>query len=383
MTHLILPGLIDCHVHCREPGLTHKGDFQSETRAALAGGVTMICDMPNTVPPTVTVAALKDKIVRTSEIKDCAVRFFFGVAKMSHVEELKKAWNDPTLRPFLCGVKVYLDHSTGDQKASFDVVEAAFKICGELHIPVSCHCEDPGINAAATMENKRKDIAAHSIVRPPESEQVAVGTAIELVRKYGTQLHIAHLSTEGGAGCVRRAKKEGLPVTCEVAPHHLFLTTDDYETLGTLGKMNPPLRSMEHRDALWEAIADRTIDCIATDHAPHLLEEKTRNVEPLQAPSGVPGVETMLPLLLTVAAGKWPHPTSKAPDTALDMGDIRRLCYENPNRIFSLGREDGDAEIEIDPAQDWVICGKDLHSKCGWTPYEGWNVRGKAVNVVR
>jgi len=391
MKNILLPGLIDCHVHCREPGLTHKGDFQSETRAALAGGVTTICDMPNTVPPTVTVEALKDKIARAARITDCDIRFFFGVAQPEHVEELEKAWSDPDLRKFLCGAKVYLDHSTGDQKASYEAVEAAFELCGRLGIPVSCHCEDPGINAEATRRNTRKDIAAHSIVRPPESENVAVSTAIELAKKFGTRLHVAHLSTAAAAECVRRAKREGLPVTCEAAPHHLFLTTDDYAELGTLGKMNPPLRSKEDQAALWAAVADGTIDCIATDHAPHLREEKERSAEPLNAPSGVPGAETMLPLLLTVVAGGWPNPKPvlsgaeghQIPNPKLTLDDIVRLCFENPNKIFSLGKKAEDVQIEIDPAAEWTIRGKELHSKCGWTPFEGWRVMGKVVRIIR
>ncbi|MFA6523753.1 MAG: dihydroorotase family protein [Candidatus Peribacteraceae bacterium] len=384
---LLLPGLIDCHVHLREPGLTHKGDMETETRAALHGGVTTVCDMPNAVPPTVTIGALKEKIKLAKRIKDCDIRFFFGVAEMAHIEDLGKVWEDEDLRKHLVGAKLFLDHSTGDLKASPETVAEAFRVCGDLGIPLTAHCENPGLNAAADKANKRTDIAAHSIVRPPESEEVAVRGAIELAKKYGTKLHIAHISTVQGVECVREAKAAGLPVTCEVAPHHLFLTTDDYATLGTLAKMNPPLRTAEHRDALWAGIEDGTIDCIATDHAPHTLEEKETS-EALKAPSGVPGVEVMLPLLLTVAARGWPHPATKRPPIHLDKEDIVRLCFENPNQIFGLKKhpvsEGRKADcILVDSDEEWTIRGKELHSKCKWTPYEGWLVRGKVVRVIR
>ena len=159
----------------------------------------------------------------------------------------------------------------------------------------------------------------------------------------------------------------------------MFLTVEDYETLGTLGKMNPPLRSKEDQAALWGGIADGTVDCVSTDHAPHTLDEK-KSGDPLKAPSGVPGVETMVPLLLTVAAGKWPHPNPNAKSikekAKIQISDIVRLCFENPNRIFQLGRTKTDRTITVDLDQEWVIHGKELHSKCGWTPFEGWKVCG-------
>lgn len=383
---LLFPGLIDCHVHLREPGLTQKGDMETETRAARAGGVTTVCDMPNTVPPTVTAATLREKISLAKRIKDCDIRFFFGIVEPSHVEELREVCKDAKLRSRLCGAKVFLDHSTGDQKASYEAAGAAFAACAELGLTLTAHCEDPGVNAAAKASVSRTDIAAHSLLRPPEAEEASVRAAIDLARRHGTHLHIAHLSTREGVDLVRNAKRDRLPITCEVAPHHLFLTVDDYETLGTLAKMNPPVRTVEHRDALWAAIEDGTVDCIATDHAPHTLSEK-KNHDSLKAPSGVPGVETMLPLLLTVASGGWPHPSSKRPHIAFSSQDIVRLCFENPNRIFGLRKknvsEGAPADlILVDPDETWTIRGKDLRSKCGWTPYEGWQVRGKVRRVI-
>ncbi len=350
--------------------------------------------MPNTNPPTVTVAALEDKVLRAGSVTDCAIRFFFGATETYHLREFKAAWTSPELRPHLAGLKLYFDHSTGDQKADSDVIEQAFQLCSKLNAPIVAHCEDPGVNAIARQKRAAGvliyryigtggeiDVSQHSMLRPPESEEKAVRDAIELARRHGTQFHIAHLSTKGALELARGAKQEGLPVTCEVAPHHLFLTVDDYSTLGTLGKMNPPLREASDRDALWEGLADGTVDCIATDHAPHTLEEK-RTKDPSDAPSGVPGVETMLPLLLSVASGHWPHPSSRRPNIPIfPYSNILSLCFTNPNRIFSLGALEA-PRIHVDPDAEWTIHGKDLHAKCGWTPYEGWKVRGRVVRCL-
>lgn len=393
---LIFPLLIDCHVHFREPGLEHKATMETEARAALAGGVGTVCDMPNTMPPTVTIDALGDKVDRAETVDGCTIRFFFGVTEASHLIELRKLWTGTSievrrLKHHCAGVKLYLDHSTGDQKIAADLAEEVFRACGELRIPLVAHCEDPEINRESGIRVGvgNKDVSAHSLMRPPESEVVAIEHAIDLAMKYKAPLHIAHLSTRQGVGMVRAAKKLGIGVTCEVAPHHLFLTTDDYAKLGTLGKMNPPLRSSEHRDALWAGIADGTVDCIATDHAPHLLSEKKAG-NPLDAPSGVPGVETMLPLLLTVAAGRSPHPSYKLQATSymLSYPDILRLCFTNPNRIFSLG-QDGIKKgaharlLIVHPNITSVITPIALHSKCGWTPYEGWETTGRIERVIQ
>ncbi len=383
--NLIFPLLIDCHVHFREPGLTHKGTMASESAAALAGGVGTVCDMPNTVPPTVTLEALSEKI-RLARKMPIDIRFFFGITEHRHLIALRNLWvrKDAAiamLREKCVGAKLYLDHSTGNQKAEGSTAEETFALCGELGIPLVAHCEDAEMNEALRLKaSKAKDVAQHSKIRPAESEVRAVEHAIILARRYGTPFHVAHLSTAGALALVRDAKKEGLTVTCEVAPHHLFLTEDDYETLGTLGKMNPPLRSQKDRDALWTGIADGTVDCVATDHAPHTLEEK-RSGDPLAAPSGVPGVATMLPLLLSVAVGQWPHPTSAPPKKIqFSYEDILRLCFTNPNKIFSLGKSD-EAVTTIDPKKEWTIRASEIPSTCGWTPYEGWKTKGKVMEV--
>lgn len=383
---ITFPGLIDCHVHFREPGFEHKATMASEAAAARAGGVTTVCEMPNTVPSTVSIAALEDKVRRAMRVKDCDIRFFMGATEERHLLAMRDLWrlSSPHIRELkarCCGLKLYFDHSTGNQGADAKTLELAFKLCAELSIPIIAHCEDPEVNAQAKTACSGEDIALHSVMRPPVSEAVAIADAIELAHAHDAAVHIAHLSTAQGIELVAEAKRRGVRVTCEVAPHHLFLTTEDYTTLGTLGKMNPPLRTAEHRDALWKGIADGTVDCIATDHAPHTLEEKHAAV-PLSAPSGVPGVETMLPLLLTVAAGGWPHPTSARPKIPIfQYSQIPKLCFTNPNRIFGLGKKETDATVTVDTEAAWTIDGAELHGKCGWTPYEGWQVMGKVVKV--
>lgn len=361
--------------------------------SACAGGVTTVCDMPNTVPPTTSIEGLTEKVRLAEDIRDCDIRFFFGLTERKHLQELRELWTSNTpplkhIRSRCCGAKIFLDHSTGDQRVDEGILENVFAFCGDFGVPLVAHCENAELNAMMAAQNTRVNVAAHSIIRPAESEEQAIGTVLALAEEYGTAIHIAHLSTERGLDIIRRAKVEGHPVTCEVAPHHLFFTTDDYEFCGTKIKVNPPIRSMKHRNALWAGISDGTIDCIASDHAPHTLEEK--NIpNPLEAPSGVPGVETTLPLLLTVAAGGWPHPNGdRPPYCTLTIEDIVRLCFTNPNRIFNLGKRDGKKDkrgdsIEVDLEQEWVLTGKSLHAHCGWTPYEGWKIRGKVTRVQR
>ena len=331
----------------------------------------------------------------------CDIRFFFGATEEIHLHTLRELWTGESeelqrLKKRCCGLKLYLDHSTGDQKAGADVIEEAFKLCAELSISAVGHCEDSEINQKAKSEiPTANNVADHSRARPAESEAKAIEYALTLAKKYGTHFHVAHLSTARGLELVRSAKKSGIAITCEVAPHHLFLSIDDYEELGTLAKMNPPLRTRADQEALWRGIADGTVDCIATDHAPHTLAEK-RNGYPLNAPSGVPGVETMLPLLMSVVAGKADvmlsgakHDKGRTFFAPLRMtnSDILRLCFTNPNRIFGLGKQ-GIVEgapanlVLVDPKKEWVIKGKELHSKCGWSPYEGWVITGKIVQVI-
>lgn len=389
------PGLIDCHVHFREPGYEHKATMASEAAAARAGGVLTVCEMPNTDPPTTTIAALADKVRRADAVAACDIRFFFGVTQEEHLRALVELWTGAAeelrrLKARCAGVKLYFDHSTGNQKVASALLGDIFAACAAHGIPIVAHCEDAKTNQAAYAALQSQEVRMHSEARPPASEAAAVKKAITLAKKHKAALHVAHLSTKDGLDLVRSAKKKGVAVTCEAAPHHLFLTVDDYAALGTLAKMNPPLRTAEHRDALWEGILDGAVDCIATDHAPHTLEEKQSGA-PLSAPSGVPGVETMLPLLLSVARGHWPHPSSAAPaclalnaegkTSAFTREHIARCCFTAPNAIFRLGC--GDApRITVDPDDVWTVHGEKLHSLCKWTPFEGWRMHGRVTEIA-
>ncbi|KAH9584320.1 Amidohydrolase-related [Trypanosoma melophagium] len=383
MTKIELPTLVDCHVHFREPGLEQKGDMRSESEAAYAGGIGVVCDMPNTKPPTQTIAAFAEKVQRAKTVESlCDIRFFFGATTHEHLQELEELWTNPqhsALKQRCAGLKLYLDNSTGDLKSSSDVTEAAFALCGRLGITLVAHCEHAAHNDAACTAHPYTDAASHSLRRPAESEVASIAYAIELARQHKTHLHIAHLSTGDGLDHVRRARLDGLHVTAEVTPHHLFLTTDDYSCCGTRVKVNPPVRPPQHHERLWEGVLDGTVDCIGTDHAPHTLEEKNDVGNP---PSGMPSIELVVPLLLTVCAGRWPHPTAERPKALktrqLMIEDIVRLMHTNPNSIFNLGLSET-KQRSFDLSTEWVVQESMLKSKCRWSPYANWRLVGKAL----
>ncbi|RNF19301.1 putative dihydroorotase [Trypanosoma conorhini] len=382
-TRVALPTLVDCHVHFREPGLEAKGDMRSEAAAAHAGGIGVVCDMPNTKPPTQTIAAFADKVRRAKAVEAlCDIRFFFGATAHEHLRELEALWTQPqhaALKARCAGLKLYLDNSTGNLKSSADVTEAAFALCGRLGTPLVAHCEHATQNDAASSAHPYTGPASHSLRRPVQSEAASIAYAVDLARRHGTLLHVAHLSTGEGLELVRRARGEGLPVTCEVTPHHLFLTTEDYGCCGSRVKVNPPVRPPEHHERLWEGVLDGTVDCIGTDHAPHTLEEKNDATNP---PSGMPAVELVVPLLLTVCAGRWPHPTAARPKAlearSLKLEDVVRLMHTNPNRIFALGLSEA-PQRTFDLAAEWVVAESQLKSKCGWSPYANWRLVGRAL----
>ena len=242
---LIFPGLIDCHVHFREPGNEDAEDMITGSESAQSGGVTTVCEMPNTSPPACTVEALEEKIQlrdtrhKTQDSRAIDIRFFFGVTKLEHLEELKKV-----NREDICGVKLYLGQSTGNQKVESGITEEVFKTCAELDLPLVCHCEDEGIiqenlnrvcrGAPLGRPGEEKSSAAHlhtievhSEIRSVEAAVASTTFAIELAKKYGTKLHIAHVSTSDEIELINQAKRDGINITCEVAPHHLFLSVDD------------------------------------------------------------------------------------------------------------------------------------------------------------
>jgi dihydroorotase len=360
--------MIDVHVHFRQPGFGHKEDWTTGSRAAAAGGVTTVVDQPNTDPPTTTGAAVDEK-----------ARF----ARASAVDYglnggVTADWDPDSLfdRPLFALGEVFLADSTGDMGIDADLFDDAVARAADAGVPVTVHAEDatlfdesvlPRSTQSSGERSEPRDDAperpddadAWSAYRTPEAERAAVERAGEVADDHDATVHIAHTSTPEG---VDAAADAGM--TCEVTPHHLFLSRDDLDDLGTFGRMNPPLRDESRREALFERLADGTVDVVATDHAPHTRKEKDAGI--WDAPSGVPGVETALPLLLVAAA-----------DGRLSHERVRDVTAANPARIFDLpskGRiEPGrDADLVlVDPDERQPIRGLELHSKCGWTPFEG------------
>lgn len=349
---LVLPGLIDPHVHLREPGGEHKEDFATGTRAALAGGFTTVLAMPNTAPPIIDRRTLSQALDLAATKAVCDFGLFVGAtaSNAEHVAQLADA----------VGLKLYMGSSTGSLLVSDIGAQATHfeRYPGVIGV----HAEDEEAVAHFVKTGQR---------RPPLCAALAVARALTLAERFQSRLHVCHISTAQELALIRDAKARGAPVTCEVTPHHLFLTAQDEDRLGSLGRMNPPLRASEDVAALWAGLD--TIDSIATDHAPHTMEEK-RSATP---PAGVPGLETALPLMLTAV-----H------DGRLrSLCEIARLMAEGPARSFGLRRKghispghDADVTL-VDPDVEWTIGEEPLLTKCGWSPFAGHTVRGRVVGV--
>lgn len=373
MDKLILPGVIDPHVHFRDPGATYKEDFESGSRAAVSGGVTTVLDMPNNEPPTTSRKALDDKRALVSGRSYANYGFYIGYDG-ENLEEVNEASNIP-------GVKVFVADSTGDMGVGTKNLEELFEKSNKL---IVVHAEDEGI----IEENKKKFAhpaigggssngelvaAMHSKIRSPEAAAVAVKYVCELARKYKRPVHIAHVSTEAEVDIIEKYKDDG--VTCEVTPHHLHLTEDDYEHWNNFIKVNPPVRSRMEVFSLWKALKMGVIDIIDTDHAPHSLEEKEAGY--LDAPAGIPGVEMLLPIFLNTVSSE-----------GLTISELVRLVCERPAEIFGIpnkGRimEGYDADLVIvDMELEKKVERKNLLSKAGWSPYEGLMLKGWPIMTI-
>lgn len=348
---LVLPGLIDPHVHLREPGGEHKEDFTTGTQAALAGGFTTVLAMPNTHPPIVDRETLAQALELAGAKAVCDVGLFVG-ATGDNAEEAAG------LAP-AAGLKLYMGSSTG----SLLVADLAGQIAHFERYPgvIATHAED---------EEAVAHFAGQGLRRPPLCAGLAVARALTLAEWFGRRLHICHVTTGLELALIRAAKERGVPVTCEVTPHHLFLTAEEAEGLGSLGRMNPPLRQRSDVAALWDALD--VVDCLATDHAPHTMEEK-RSPTP---PSGVPGLETALALLLTATHTR-----------DFSLREVVRLMAAGPAQAFGL-RHKGrlaagcDADVTlVDPDVEWTIGERPLYTKCAWTPFDGRRVRGSVQQV--
>jgi dihydroorotase len=348
----LFPGMIDVHVHARDPGFPHKETWASLGESAAAGGVTTVVDQPNTDPPTVDGAAFDQKADLAA---DCMVDYGIngGVTAEWAPEELLD-------RPVFALGEVFLADSTGEMGIDADRFEDATGEATDRGVPVTVHAEDASLFDRSVHEAGRTDADAWSAYRSAEAEVAAIERACAVGKRRGAQLHIAHTSTPAGIDLA--AEND---MTSEVTPHHLFLSRADLDELGTNGRMNPPLRSERRRAAVFERVVDGTVDMIATDHAPHMTAEKNRGI--WDAPSGVPGVETALPLLLAAAMRG-----------EIGYERVRDLTAATPAAVFDLPRkgriEAGkDADLVLfDPEQTSEIDGEALHSNAGWTPFEGY-----------
>lgn len=351
---LVLPGAIDAHVHFRDPGLTHKEDWGSGSRSAAAGGVTTVIDHPNTRPPTLTRKSFKEKLRAAREsVVDYAIN-----AGVTPGADLGGMWS---LGAIAFG-ETFLAQSTGDLTITPGEFTGAARRIRELGGLVCVHAENQECIQEASA-GATEDPLGHSQARPPECEARAVRQVLDLIGDQG--VHFAHLSSQLGVEALA-----GSGASAEVAPHHLFLDTGDYEGLGWFGVMNPPLRSPEDREYMWRALADSRVDMVASDHAPHLPGEKQGGA------AGVPGVETMLPLLLHAAM-----------NDRLSLQRLQEVLCENPARVYGLqGKghigEGYDADLVI-VGEERVIRAGDLHSRAGWTPYEGMKGVFPRMTLVR
>lgn len=374
---LLLPGMIDVHVHFRQPGFDHKETWETGSKAAAAGGVTTVVDQPNTDPPTVDGEGFDRKAdLAADSYVDYGING--GVTPEWKPDELFD-------RPILALGEVFLADSTGDMGIEEGLFREAVERATDEYRVVTVHAEDADLfdesvlprstdangEAVSATDRDGGDYDAWSAYRTAEAEIAAVERACEIAGELDARIHVAHTSTPEG---VDAAKAGG--ATCEVTPHHLFLSREDYDELGTFGRMNPPLRSEERRRKLFERVADGTVDVVATDHAPHTREEKDASI--WDAPSGVPGVETALPLLL-----------EEARKDNLDYERVRDLTAANPADVFGLTRR-GRIEqglmadlVLVDPDDAREIRGEDLHSKCGWTPFEGMQGVFPELTMIR
>lgn len=358
---LLIPGVIDDQVHFREPGLTHKGDLRSESRAAVAGGVTTYMEMPNTNPQTLTQPLLEQKFRRASEVSAANYSFYMGAANDNLDEVLK---TDPSN---VCGIKVFMGASTGNMLVDDeDTLSGIFK---NAPLIVATHCEDePTIRKnseeARIRYGDHVPVSAHSRIRSAEACFLSSSKAVKLATKYGTRLHILHLSTEMEMSLLTSGKVEGKRITAEVCVHHLWFDDRAYIEKGTRIKWNPSIKTINDRLALWDALLSDKIDVVATDHAPHTLEEKNKSY--FQAPSGGPLVQHSLAAMLEL---------SKRGFLTREKV-VEKMCH-TPARLFQIDRRGFIREnyfadlVLIDPNKNWVVKPENILYKCGWSPFEG------------
>ncbi|MBX3708479.1 MAG: dihydroorotase [Gammaproteobacteria bacterium] len=362
---IVLPAVIDPHVHFRTPGLEYKEDWRTGAKAAIRGGCTMVFDMPNTKPPTFTAMLLEEKKALIDlQLKEVGISLrydlFFGADKQ-HLNEISR------VKHSVIGIKVFMGCSTGNLVIDDDEsLHAVFSIAAKENMLVAVHAEDEHlIRKRKANFSGKMDYPVHSSIRNIEVATTAVAKAIELTRRYGTRLYILHVSSAEEVTLIKKAKREGLPVFAETTPHHLFFDTSAYETLGGRAVVNPPLRDKSNHEALFAAIHDKTIDTIGSDHAPHTLDEKSKIYG--ECPSGMPGIEFMLPLLLNAYHQK-----------RLSLEQIVLLTSGRARDIFNIPAYDDCVLVDLNK----IVTITKTESKCGWTPYAGQTLQGWPIHTI-
>ena len=358
----LIPGLIDDQVHFREPGLTHKATIGSESRAAVAGGITTFIEMPNTVPQATNQQLLQDKFNIAEKTSYANYSFMFGGTN-DNLEELLKT--DPKT---VAGIKLFLGSSTGNMLV--DNLEVLEKIFSSTKLIISVHCEDEETIKKNTANHKALygediPIELHPVIRSEEACYLSSSRAIALAKKTGARLHVFHLSTAKETALFRNdIPLEEKQITSEVCVHHLWFSDQDYKEKGTHIKWNPAVKTAADREGLWTALLDDRLDIIATDHAPHTLEEKSNSY--LKAPSGGPLVQHALLALL-----------EKVSEKVISIEKVVEKACHNPAIIFQIENRGFIKEgyyadlVLIDPKAPQTVCKENILYKCGWSPFEG------------
>jgi dihydroorotase len=368
----LLPGIIDDQVHFREPGLTHKAEIATESKAAVAGGVTSYMEMPNTKPPAVTIEKLERKYERAAQVSMANYSFYLG-ATNNNMEEIRKL--DPTRN---CGVKIFMGSSTGNMLV--DDRRALERIFAGSPTLVATHCEDEATivtNTGIARKKYEEDVplSEHPLIRSEEACYLSSSLAVELARKYNTRLHVLHISTarelelfEKGTDFTKKR------ITAEVCIHHLWFHDGDYDRKGPLIKWNPAIKTEHDRDALFSALLNDQLDVVATDHAPHTIEEKQSKY--FKSPSGGPMVEHSLAAMLEfVHRGK----------ITIEKV-VEKMCHA-PARLFGV-KDRGFVEpgrkadlVLVDMDHEWTVAHNNIHYKCGWSPMVGETFHSKVSHT--
>ncbi len=372
---LIFPGVIDEHVHMREPGLTYKEDFEHGTAAAAVGGVTTVLEMPNTLPPVDSTDKLREKrnLLESKSYVDFGL---YGVLHDSNIDELENMWSEGAI-----GFKVFLGPTTGNIPSPSDksLIEALEK-SSVYSFVIAFHAENNQLVEYYTEKMKkmgRNDPIVYPDSRPNVCEEEAVSRIIILAKKTGGRALIVHTSTSEAISLINEAKMKNVKIYCETCPQYLLMNREAYRKFGCLVKINPPLREEKDREMLWSGLRMGVIDSVGSDHAPHTIEEKTSS-NIWDAAAGFIGVETLFPLMLDSAL-RGLIPLEKVP----------LLLSENPAKIFGIYPKKGCIEVGadgdlviVDPTQETVIRSEMLHSKHKITPFDGWRVRGRIKYTI-